>query len=319
MLSVIVPCYNEEKSIPLFFEHINKVVLDLDMPTEYIFVNDGSTDRTLAVLRSLTTTSHENVRYLSFSRNFGKEAALYAGLLASKGDYITVMDADLQDPPELLIEMFQRLEANNLDCVGTRRSNRRGEPKIRSFFSKLFYQLVNKIGDTQMVDGARDFRLMTRQMVDAILELTEYNRFSKGIFSWVGFDTEYISYENRERVAGSTSWSFWKLFKYSIDGIINFSDAPLNIASFVGAFSCLGSGIALVFIIIRALLYGDPTSGWPSMVSIFLFVGGLQLLCLGIIGKYIGKIFLETKKRPHFIVKETDEDIKTNQKDLPEK
>lgn len=310
MLSIIVPCYNEEKSLPFFFKRIRKVIENLQINVEYIFINDGSTDQTLMVLRSLAINNPQVVRYLSFSRNFGKEAALYAGLLASKGEYVTVMDADLQDPPELLNEMLLRLQSKDLDCVGTRRSTREGEPKIRSFFSQLFYKLINKIGDTEMVDGARDFRLMTRQMVDAVLELTEYNRFSKGIFSWVGFKTEYISYENRERVAGETSWSFWKLFKYSIDGIINFSDAPLNIASFIGAISCFGSGIALLFIIVRALLFGDPTSGWPSLVSILLFVGGLQLLCLGIIGKYIGKIFLETKKRPQFIVKETEKNVK---------
>lgn len=310
MLSIVVPCYNEENSLPLFFEEITKLEKELTMPVEYIFVNDGSKDRTLEVMRSLYRSNREKVRYLSFSRNFGKEAALYAGLKAAKGDYVTVMDADLQDPPELLPEMFRLLEEKNLDCVGTRRADRRGEPKIRSFFSTKFYQLMNKIGDTELVNGARDFRLMRRNMVDAILELSEYNRFSKGIFSWVGFDTEYISYENRERVADETSWSFWSLFKYSIDGIVNFTDMPLNIASFVGAISCIGSVFALIFIIIRALVFGDPTDGWPSLVSILLLVGGLQLLCLGIIGKYIGKIFLETKKRPIYIVKESEEDQK---------
>lgn len=216
------------------------------------------------------------------------------------------MDVDLQDPPDLLPEMIETIMQSDIDCVGTRRSTRDGEPPIRSFFAKKFYQLINKISDTEMVDGARDFRLMTRQMVDAILELTEYNRFSKGLFSWVGFKTKYISFENRERVAGETSWSFWKLFNYSIDGIVNFSDAPLTIASFVGTLSCIGSGLAILFIILRALLYGDPTAGWPSMVSIFLFIGGIQLLCLGIIGKYIGKIFLETKQRPVYIIRETE-------------
>lgn len=225
---------------------------------------------------------------------------------------MTVMDVDLQDPPELLPEMINRITTSDVDSVGTRRSTREGEPAIRSFFAKKFYQLINKISDTEMVDGARDFRLMTRQMVDAVLELTEYNRFSKGLFSWVGFKTEYISYENRERVAGETSWSFWKLFNYSIDGIVNFSDAPLTIASFIGALSCVGSGIAILFIILRALLFGDPTSGWPSMVSIFLFIGGIQLLCLGIIGKYIGKIFLETKQRPVYIIRETEK-VKPNE------
>ncbi|MGX7211550.1 glycosyltransferase family 2 protein [Enterococcus innesii] len=309
MLSIVVPCFNEEASLPIFFEETEKVKRQLNMPFEYIFVNDGSSDQTLPVLRELYRAHPDSVRYLSFSRNFGKEAALYAGLQAAKGDFVTVMDADLQDPPSLLPEMFALLRSKpELDCVGTRRADRKGEPKIRSFFSNSFYNIINKIADTEMVNGARDFRLMRRNMVDAVLQLSEYNRFSKGIFSWVGFDTEYIAYENRERVAGETSWSFWKLFQYSIDGIVNFSDTPLNIASFIGALSCLGSLIALVFIVIRTFIFGDPTSGWPSMVSIFLFVGGLQLLCLGIIGKYIGKIFLETKNRPLYFLKETEED-----------
>lgn len=311
MLSIIVPCFNEEASLPLFFAETEKVRPLVNMPFEYIFVNDGSSDQTLTVLRELFKKNPDRVRYLSFSRNFGKEAALYAGLQAAKGDFVTVMDADLQDPPTLLPEMFERLYRNSeLDCIGTRRADRKGEPKIRSFFSNNFYNVINKIADTQLVNGARDFRLMRRNMVDAVLQLSEYNRFSKGIFSWVGFETEYIAYDNIERVAGETSWSFWKLFQYSIDGIVNFSDTPLNIASFIGAFSCLGSGIAMIFIIIRTFLLGDPTSGWPSMVSIFLFVGGLQLLCLGIIGKYIGKIFLETKHRPLYFLKETEQDQK---------
>lgn len=270
-----------------------------------MFIDDGSRDNTLQAIKALAN-DHEYVRFISFSRNFGKEAALYAGLQASTGDLVSVMDVDLQDPPDLLPEMIETIMQSDIDCVGTRRSTRDGEPPIRSFFAKKFYQLINKISDTEMVDGARDFRLMTRQMVDAILELTEYNRFSKGLFSWVGFKTKYISFENRERVAGETSWSFWKLFNYSIDGIVNFSDAPLTIASFVGALSCIGSGLAILFIILRALLYGDPTADWPSMVSIFLFIGGIQLLCLGIIGKYIGKIFLETKQRPVYIIRETE-------------
>lgn len=220
------------------------------------------------------------------------------------------MDADLQDPPELLPEMIMSVELDDYDCIGTRRTTRKGEPPIRSFFAKMFYRIVNRIGEVEMVDGARDYRLMTRQMVNSILELSEYNRFSKGLFSWVGFKTKYISFENRERVAGKTSWSFWKLFKYSIDGIINFSEAPLNIASFIGAFSCAGSVLAMIFIIIKTLIFNDPTSGWPSLVSIILFMGGLQLLCIGIIGKYIGKIFLETKKRPIYIVKENENYIR---------
>lgn len=307
MLSIIVPCYNEEESLPLFVKEVEKIAVNIEHQLEYIFVNDGSKDQTLQVLRNLHKQMPDKVRYISFSKNFGKEAGLYAGLQAAKGDLITVMDADLQDPPELLPQMIKMIEESDIDCVGTRRADRQGEPPIRSFFAKMFYKLVNKFGDTEMVDGARDFRLMTRQMVDAILEVTEYNRFSKGIFSWVGFKTEYLSYENRERVAGETSWSFWSLFKYSIDGIVNFSDAPLTIASVIGAISCIGAGIALLFIVFRALIFGDHTEGWPSLVSIILFVSGIQLLCIGIIGKYIGKIFLETKKRPIYIVKETEE------------
>ncbi|EON3067581.1 glycosyltransferase family 2 protein, partial [Enterococcus hirae] len=289
--------------VPLFFNEVEKFKGIHEF--EYLFIDDGSRDNTLQAIKALAN-DHEYIRFISFSRNFGKEAALYAGLQASTGDLVSVMDVDLQDPPDLLPEMIETIMQSDIDCVGTRRSTRDGEPPIRSFFAKKFYQLINKISDTEMVDGARDFRLMTRQMVDAILELTEYNRFSKGLFSWVGFKTKYISFENRERVAGETSWSFWKLFNYSIDGIVNFSDAPLTIASFVGALSCIGSGLAILFIILRALLYGDPTAGWPSMVSIFLFIGGIQLLCLGIIGKYIGKIFLETKQRPVYIIRETE-------------
>ena len=302
-VSIVVPCYNEEKTVPLFFNEVEKFKGIHEF--EYLFIDDGSRDNTLQAIKALAN-DHEYVRFISFSRNFGKEAALYAGLQASTGDLVSVMDVDLQDPPDLLPEMIETIMQSDIDCVGTRRSTRDGEPPIRSFFAKKFYQLINKISDTEMVDGARDFRLMTRQMVDAILELTEYNRFSKGLFSWVGFKAKYISFENRERVAGETSWSFWKLFNYSIDGIVNFSDAPLTIASFVGALSCIGSGLAILFIILRALLYGDPTAGWPSMVSIFLFIGGIQLLCLGIIGKYIGKIFLETKQRPVYIIRETE-------------
>ncbi|WP_427814344.1 glycosyltransferase family 2 protein [Enterococcus sp. 22-H-5-01] len=305
MITLIVPCFNEEEAIPIYFEEMEKVKKEVNHDFEYIFINDGSKDRTLDILRKLAA-QYNFVRYISFSRNFGKEAALYAGLQASQGELVTVMDVDLQDPPELLPQMIDMIETSDIDCVGTRRADRKGEPPIRSFFAKRFYQLINHISDTEMVDGARDYRLMTRQMVDSILELTEYNRFSKGLFSWVGFKTEYLSFENRERSAGETSWSFWKLFNYSIDGIINFSDAPLNISSFIGAFSCVASGIAMIFIIIRALIFGDPTAGWPSLVTIILFIGGTQLLALGIIGKYIGKIFLETKKRPIYIVKETE-------------
>lgn len=304
-LSIIVPCYNEEETVEIFYQETQKVIKQLQCEYEFLFVNDGSKDKTLQKLRFLSQKD-ANVRYLSFSRNFGKESALFAGLKAATGDLITVMDADLQDPPELLPEMVKAIFDEGYDCVGTRRTTRDGEPVIRSFFARMFYRIVNRIGEVEMVDGARDFRLMTRQMVDSILELSEYNRFSKGLFSWVGYKTKYLTFENRERVAGQTSWSFWSLFKYSIDGIINFSEAPLNIASFIGAISCVGAVVAMIVVIIKTLIFKDPTTGWPSLVSIILFMGGLQLLCLGIIGKYIAKIFLETKKRPHYIVKETE-------------
>ena len=304
-ISIVIPCYNEEETIAIIYKELVQVDRKLqDFYFEYIFINDGSTDDTLLKLRQLS--KKQNVHYLSFSRNFGKEAALYAGLKEANGDYVTVMDADLQDPPELLIKMVRILEQGEYDCVGTRRINRRGEPSIRSWFARKFYQLINRIGEVEMVDGARDFRLMTRQMVDSVLELSEYNRFSKGLFAWVGYNTKYLEYENRERVAGQTSWSFWSLFKYSIDGIVNFLEAPLNLASFVGAFSCFASIIAMILIVVKTLIFKDPTSGWPSLVCIILFIGGIQLLCLGIVGKYISKIFLETKKRPIYIIKERD-------------
>ncbi|HEM6112595.1 TPA: glycosyltransferase family 2 protein [Streptococcus suis] len=304
MISVIVPCYNEEEAIPYFYEAMEKVRKEMGDRFEYIFVNDGSKDGTLKVLRQLAGQD-QAVRYLSFSRNFGKEAALYAGLQAATGDLVTVMDVDLQDPPEMLIEMKAMLDANaDLDCVGTRRVNRDGEPPIRSFFAKLFYKLMNKISQVEVVDGARDFRLMRRHMVDAILSVSEYNRFSKGIFAWVGFETEYLPYKNVERVAGQTSWSFWKLLSYSIEGIINFSDTPLNIASYTGFFTFLLSLVLMVFVVFKTLVFGDPTIGWPSTICIILFLGGLQLMTIGILGKYLAKVFLETKKRPVYIVKE---------------
>ncbi|MEG3239269.1 glycosyltransferase family 2 protein [Streptococcus suis] len=304
MISVIVPCFNEEEAIPYFYDAMEKVRKEMREQFEYIFVNDGSKDRTLTVLRQLSGQDRA-VRYLSFSRNFGKEAALYAGLQAAQGELVTVMDVDLQDPPEMLMEMKTMLDANpDLDCVGTRRVSRDGEPPIRSFFAKLFYKLMNKISQVEVVDGARDFRLMRRHMVDAILSVSEYNRFSKGIFAWVGFETEYLPYENVERVAGETSWSFWKLLSYSIEGIINFSDTPLNIASYTGFFTFLLSLVLMVFVVFKTLVFGDPTIGWPSTICIILFLGGLQLMTIGILGKYLAKVFLETKKRPIYIVKE---------------
>ena len=310
-ISVVVPCFNEEESIPLFYAEMERVREVMGTEFEYIFINDGSSDNTLSVLRDLNLVNPK-AHYLSFSRNFGKEAALYAGLQHAKGNYVTVMDVDLQDPPELLIEMKKRLdEVVELDCVGTRRVTREGEPPIRSFFARMFYKLINHISQVEMVDGARDFRLMRRPMVDAILELSEYNRFSKGIFAWVGFETQYLEYKNVERVAGKTSWNFWSLFKYSIEGIVNFSDAPLNIAFVGGLLSWFLAFIMVVFIVVRTLVFGDPTSGWPSLMTVILFLGGFQLLTIGILGKYIGKIFMETKKRPVYVIKEKSDNEKS--------
>ena len=310
-ISVVVPCFNEEESIPLFYAEMERVREVMGTEFEYIFINDGSSDNTLSVLRDLNLVNPK-AHYISFSRNFGKEAALYAGLQHAKGNYVTVMDVDLQDPPELLIEMKKRLdEVVELDCVGTRRVTREGEPPIRSFFARMFYKLINHISQVEMVDGARDFRLMRRPMVDAILELSEYNRFSKGIFAWVGFETQYLEYKNVERVAGKTSWNFWSLFKYSIEGIVNFSDAPLNIAFVGGLLSWFLAFLMVVFIVVRTLVFGDPTSGWPSLMTVILFLGGFQLLTIGILGKYIGKIFMETKKRPVYVIKEKSDNEKS--------
>lgn len=303
-LSVVVPCYNEEKTIVPFLESIARTEKELSdkLQFSYIFIDDGSSDNTLKVLKE-ASSQNSNIHFISFSRNFGKEAALLAGLEEADGDFVTVMDVDLQDPPELLVEMYSKIN-EGYDIVATRRSNRIGEPIIRSFFAKLFYRIMNRVSSTEMIDGARDFRLMTRQVVDSILELKEVNRFSKGLFSWVGYKVTYISYENRERVAGETSWSFWSLLKYSIEGFINFSDIPLTLATWAGLFSFFLSIVGAVFVIIRQIIFSDPVPGWASIVTIILFLGGIQLLALGIIGKYISKIFLETKKRPIYIVKE---------------
>ncbi|WP_251855455.1 glycosyltransferase family 2 protein [Enterococcus italicus] len=303
-LSIVVPCFNEEQALPYFFEETEKVIQSMDIDREYIFVNDGSSDQTLKVLKEFNELYPEIVHYVDFSRNFGKEAALYAGLIYTTGDFVTVMDADLQDPPELLPKMYELIVNQDYDCVGTRRANRSGEPIIRSFFAIQFYKLINKISQTEMVNGARDFRLMTRQMVDAILKLSEYNRFSKGLFSWVGFKTTYLSYENKERVAGETSWSFWSLFKYSLEGIINFSNAPLLLSAWMGVVSFAISIVMMIFIVVRTIIFGNETSGWTSMVTIMLLIGGIQLLGIGVLGQYIGKIYLEVKKRPVFIIKE---------------
>ena len=306
-ISLVVPCYNEEEVIKIFYAEIQKIKKDFKNVTfEIIFVNDGSKDKTLELMRELS--KNDDVRYVSFSRNFGKEAAMYAGLEASTGDYIAIMDADLQDPPALLKEMYEILESGEYDSVATRRVTRKGEPVIRSFFARLYYKLINKISKTEIVDGARDFRLMTRQMVNSVLSLKEYNRFSKGIFSWVGYRTKWLEYENVERAAGETKWSFWKLFLYSLESIVAFSTVPLSIASVMGILFCFVAFIIIIFVIVRTLMYGDPTSGWPSMVCIMFFIGGVQLLCLGIMGQYLSKTYLEVKKRPIYIVAETEKD-----------
>ncbi|MGN0194673.1 MAG: glycosyltransferase family 2 protein [Pseudoramibacter sp.] len=304
-ISVIVPCYNEEAALPIFYKEITKVFKSMSCGYELILVNDGSKDRTLDIIRDFASQD-EHVKYISFSRNFGKESAMYAGFCNAKGDYVAVMDADMQDPPSLLPKMLQILENEDYDSVATRREDRKGEPPVRSFFARKFYKLINKVSDADVVDGARDFRLMKRDMVDAIVAMSEYNRFSKGIFGWVGFKTYWLPYENVERVAGETKWNFWKLFKYAISGIINFSQAPLDMVSYIGIFSTIGSLIALIIIIVQKLIYGNPVAGWASMVCIVIFMSGLILFCLGIIGQYIAKIYMETKNRPHYIASESN-------------
>ncbi len=304
-ISVIVSCYNEEKTIPIFYEKIEQVRRNdfNDIEFEYIFVNDGSKDNSLSIIKKISEKDSK-VKYISFSRNFGKEAAMLAGLQASKGDYVTLMDADLQDPPELLRKMFDILNDEDYDVVGTRRITRKGEPVIRSFCSRMFYKIINKLSDIEMVDGARDYRLMTRQVVDAILELREYNRYSKGLWSFVGFNTKWLEYENIERVAGESKWSFWKLFRYAIEGITAFSTTPLIISSFMGIIFCLIAFVMIIIIIIKTLVIGDSTSGWPSLACIIFFVSGVQLFSLGIIGQYLSKSYLEIKNRPIYIIKE---------------
>lgn len=305
-LSIVVPCYNEEESIPLFYPAVEKVVRQMnDLQIEYWFVNDGSSDNSLTEMRKLHEQNPKRVHYVSFSRNFGKEAGLYAGLQAATGDYVVVMDVDLQDPPEFLPQMYELLQTGEYDCIGTRRVDRTGEAKFKSFLSNQFYHVINRLSQTNIVPGARDYRMMTRQMVNAVLSLKEYNRFSKGIFSWVGFKTKYLDYHNVERVAGKTDWSTWKLFKYAFDGIADFSQVPLSIAVWLGTTSFVLSIIGLLFVIIRRLV--EPSSsvfGWASMICIILLLGGLQLLCIGILGKYIGRIYLQVKQRPIYIIKE---------------
>ena len=307
-VNLIVPCYNEAEALPLFKDELNKVIQTLDQYTfEILLINDGSTDTTLSVMKEICDTD-SHYKYISFSRNFGKEAAMYAGFCNSDGDYAAIMDADMQDPPALLPDMLHCPETEDYDSVATRRVSRIGEPKIRSFFARNFYKLINKISDADVVDGARDFRLMKREMVDSIVAMCEYNRFSKGIFGWIGFKTKWLEYENVNRIAGETKWSFWGLFKYAVDGIINFSETPMSLASGLGIFLTIFSFLMVIFIIIRKEIFGDPVAGWPSLACIIIFIAGLQFLCMGIMGKYIAKTYLEVKNRPHYIVSETNKD-----------
>ena len=305
-VSIVVPMYNEQESLGILYQELNRVTdMIKDYEFEYLFVNDGSKDNTLQEIQKLAAAD-ERVHYVSFSRNFGKEAALYAGLSNADGDYIVTMDADLQDPPSLLPQMFAMIESQDCDNVATRRVNRKGEPPIRSFFARCFYKLMRRLSNIDIADGARDYRLMSRAMVDSILSVSEYNRFSKGIFAWVGYETKWLEFENVERSAGETKWSFWKLVRYSIDGIINFSNTPLQISSYLGMILTIVSFIAIIVEVIRALVFGDPVAGWPSLVCIITFIGGIELFCMGIMGQYIAKTYMEVKRRPHYIIKESN-------------
>lgn len=308
-LSIVVPCFNEEENIPIFYEEVSKVIKgDVELSNlsfEFIFIDDGSRDKTLEVIKKLGR-KHEKVKFISFSRNFGKEAAIYAGLENSTGDFVVLMDSDLQDPPSLLPQMYSFIKSSDYDCVATRRVTRKGEPIIRSFFTRAFYKLINLISETKIVDGARDYRLMTRQMVDSILKVSEYNRFSKGIFSWVGFEMKWLEYENIERKSGESNWSFWKLLIYAFEGIVSFSTFPLHISTIMGIILSILAVIFMIIIVIRTLLFGDTVVGWPSTMSVILFLGGIQLFSVGILGQYLSKTYLETKNRPIYISKETN-------------
>ena len=308
-LSLIIPCFNEQEALPLFYDEVTKTLNTMQCAYEILFVNDGSRDQTLSILKGFAEKD-EHVTYLSLSRNFGKEAAMYAGFCNASGDYVAVMDADMQDPPALLPEMVKILETGDYDSVATRRVNREGEPPIRSWFARKFYKLINRISDADIVDGARDFRLMKREMVDAIVAMSEYNRFSKGIFGWIGFRTYWLPYQNVERVAGETKWNFWKLLKYAFDGIINFSEVPLSIASWSGIGMAFVAAIMLVVIIARRLCFGDPVAGWASTMCVIVFIGAIQLFCIGIMGQYLAKTYNETKKRPHYIISESNKEVK---------
>ena len=305
-ISIVVPMYNEQEALDILYRELKRVTETIpEHEFEYLFVNDGSKDATLDEIKKLAEQD-ARVRYVSFSRNFGKEAAMYAGLKSASGDYVALMDADLQDPPALLPQMIQMIESGECDNVATRRVNRKGEPLIRSFFAKCFYKVMRKLTHIEIADGARDYRLMSRAMVDSILSVSEYNRFSKGIFAWVGYKTRWLEFENVERAAGETKWSFWKLVRYSFDGIVNFSDTPLRISSYLGLLLTGLSFVAIIIEVIRALVFGDPVAGWPSLVCIITFIGGIQLFCMGIMGQYIAKTYMEVKRRPHYIVKESN-------------
>lgn len=306
LCSIVVPCYNEEKTIPIYYREMCSVIAQIPaLDFEFWFIDDGSSDGTLGEIKKLRKND-ERVHFVSFSRNFGKEAGLYAGLSHARGSYVVTMDVDMQDPPSLLPEMYEAVVNEGYDCCAAKRVDRRGEPPIRSFFARSFYRLIHKISKTDIVDGARDYRFMSRSMADSILSMAEYNRFSKGIFSWVGFKTKWLSYENVGRIAGETKWSFWKLFLYSIEGIVAFSTAPLSIASVMGLIFCILAFIGVIFIFVRALIFGDPVAGWPSLVCIVTLLGGIQLLCMGIMGMYLSKTYLETKHRPIYIAKEEE-------------
>ena len=304
-VTLIVPCFNEQEALLIFYKEVTKIIKQTTYDYELLFINDGSQDNTLKILKDLSSKDM-HVRYLSFSRNFGKEAAMYAGFCNADGDYVAVMDADMQDPPALLPQMLELLETDEYDSVATRRMNRDGEPQNRSWLYRKFYSEINKISDADIVDGARDFRLMRKEMVDAIVSMGEVNRFSKGIFGWIGFKTYWLSYKNTERVAGETKWNFWSLFKYAIDGIINFSEVPLNIASWFGIVMTILSFLFLIFIIVRRLCFGDPVAGWASTICVIVFIGGIQLFCMGVMGQYIAKSYSESKHRPHYIIAETN-------------
>ena len=305
-ISLVIPVFNEQESLNLFYEELNRVTQEMSSQAfEILFIDDGSTDSSLTIIKDLAKAD-ERVRYISFSRNFGKEAAMYAGFVHSTGDFVAVMDADLQDPPSLLPEMYKGVTEEGYDSVATRRVTRKGEPRIRSFFARRFYKLINRISDANIVDGARDYRLMTRKMVDAIIKMSEVNRFSKGIYGWIGFNTKWLAYDNVERVAGKTKWSFRKLVKYSVEGIVDFSTTPLKISSYIGIIMCIIAAIAVIFLFVRRLVFGDPVQGWASLTCIVVFIGGVQLFCIGIMGQYLARTYLETKNRPVYVIGEKE-------------